>query len=124
MTDNEIVKALEWCNQFENNIVFNGNGDEKCVQALQMMVVIKQALNEFNSQKAEIERLKKIESNILNVMRENIAQTQAEAIKEFADIVKQKTIAMVYSPDEVTTDDYIAVIDSVVKELGGDACDR
>ena len=57
MTDNEIIKALEWCNQFENNIVFNGNGDEKCVQALQMMVVIKQALNEFNRQKAEVDEL-------------------------------------------------------------------
>ena len=39
---------------------------------------------------AEIERLKKVESNILDVMRENIEQTQAEAIKEFAESLKTK----------------------------------
>lgn len=59
MTDNEIIKALEWCEHFENNIVFKGSGDEKCVQALQMMVVIKHALRNYNRQQAEIERLQK-----------------------------------------------------------------
>jgi len=44
----------------------------------------------INRQKAEIERLKKIEANILDVMRENIEQTQAEAIKEFAERLKTK----------------------------------
>ena len=53
MTDEQIIKALEWCEQFENNIVFQGNGDEKCVQALQMMVVIKHALKNYNRLIAE-----------------------------------------------------------------------
>ena len=58
MTDNDISNALEWCEQFENNIVFNGSGDEKCVQALQMMVVMKHALRNYNRQKAEIDKLR------------------------------------------------------------------
>lgn len=41
----------------------------------------------INRQKAEIKRLQKIEANILDVMRENIEQTKAEAFKEFAEIV-------------------------------------
>ena len=55
MRDNLIADAIEWCEQFENNIVLKGSGDEKCVQALQMMVVIKHALKDYTRQKAEIE---------------------------------------------------------------------
>lgn len=47
MNNKKIKQALEWCEQFENNIVFNGNGDEKCTQALQMMNIIRYVLKEY-----------------------------------------------------------------------------
>ena len=70
MTDNDIIKVLEWCEQFENNIVFKGNGDKKCALALQMMVVIKHALKNYNRQNAEIEALKLINSTYVATANE------------------------------------------------------
>lgn len=113
MTANEMIKALEWCEQFEHNIVFKGNGDERCVQALQVMVVIKHALKEYNSQKAEIKQ-KDTEIAILirknETLKDEVAELRAdkealingqitlqeklpgviknEAYKEFADRLK------------------------------------
>ena len=47
MNNKKIEEALEWCEHFENNIVFKGNGDEKCTQALKMMAIIRYALKEY-----------------------------------------------------------------------------
>lgn len=44
---------------------------------------------------------------------------EEQKLKEFAEKVKQKTLAMICSPDEVTTDDYIACIDETYKEMVG-----
>lgn len=56
-TDNEIIKALEWCEQFENNVVMCGRHGEKYTYTLQMMQIIKQALKDYNLQKAMIDGL-------------------------------------------------------------------
>jgi len=88
MTDSEIIKSLERClsKRSEHNCVSCSFYEtDFCYNALFIVV-----LNLINRQKAEIERLKKIEANILDVMRENIEQTQAEAIKEFAERLKTK----------------------------------
>lgn len=100
MTDKEIEKALEWCDRFETNIVFNGKGDEKCVQALQMMVVIKHSLKEYNRQKAEIERLQALADAELDTIHklgddyeselEKEQEIRAETIKEFGKMLIDK----------------------------------
>lgn len=91
MTDNDNIKALEWCEQFENNIVFRGNGDKKCVQALQVLVVIKHALKEYNRQQAEIERLNKklIEQELKNnMLYETSKEVKSETVKEVTEKLK------------------------------------
>ena len=109
MTDNEIIKALEWCELFENNIVFKGSGDEKCIQALKMMVVIKHALRNYHSQKAEIERLERHTKMHYEII--------AEAIKEFAERLKG---AKKYSVERHENIVPVAVIDWIVQEMAGD----
>lgn len=63
-----------------------------------------------------------MEANILDVMRENIEQTQAEAIKEFAERLKEKMRnCSMYCDDKHTY--YLIgypLIDNLVKEMGGD----
>ena len=46
--------------------------------------------------------------------------SKSEAIKEFAERVKEKTLAMVWSPELFSTADYIECIDSIVKEMVGE----
>lgn len=41
-------------------------------------------------QNEELDRLQKVRANILKVMKENISQTKSEAIKEFAERLKEK----------------------------------
>ena len=124
MKDNEIIHALEWCDQFENNIVFNGNGDEKCVQALQVMVVIKHYLKAYNRQQAEIERLKDIARDALNEsikLCDSILEVKAKSISEFAEKLKEN--AHFISGNEEHTDIdavYIEDIDETLKEMVGD----
>lgn len=159
LTDNETIKALEWCEQFEHNIVFKGNGDEKCVQALQMMVVIKHALKEYNRQKAEnkdlfykltgvmhsvdkwldgdelkgdeVRRACTMREKLLRITEQQKAEIEelranynylfktmphmkTEAIKEFAERLKDKRDGGTYPYVLVN------VIDNLVKEMVGD----
>ena len=77
-TDNEIIKALEWCEQFENNVVMCGRHGEKYTYTLQMMQIIKQALKDYNRQKAMIDGL------IGDVTTYKVRWAKAEASKETA----------------------------------------
>ena len=128
MTDNEIVKALDWCEQFENNIVFKGSGDEKCIQALQMMMVMKHALRNYHSQKAEIERCQKVAEKVLLEVRKakelyykDISTAKAEAIKEFAERLKDECdVRDGFGWFEIEAEEFLCLIDNLVKEMVGD----
>ena len=122
MTEEQIIKALEWCEQFENNIVFKGNGDKKCLQALQVMVVIKHSLKEYKRQRAENKEL--IEDNadlnetIVNLL-EQIKNIKSEAIKGFAERLKKKTYPF---PCAIGVENAVTIrtIDDVLKEMVGE----
>ena len=130
MTDNEIIKALECC---VNNGYPTGCQDcpyrgEDCNETLDA-----DALDLINRQKAEIERLKnglaisQKETKRILVTKggRGYGKTRAEAIKEFAERLKEKR-RRIADYDEagfscqifVVEEDYI---DNLVKEMvGGD----
>ena len=119
MTDNEMIKALEDCSTYAYHYCSEcgfKDGD-----------LLKVALDLINRQKAEIARLQKIEANILNVMRENIEQTKAEAVKETIEAVKSKSSSAVMVKDGIPvagTRSYqiseVALCE-IVKEMVGEA---
>lgn len=84
MTDNEIIKALECCNNKESDcrlcILWTTN---QCTKVLGEATI---AL--INRQKAEIERLKYNLEAVLNERADH-----SEAIKEFAERVKEEEFA-------------------------------
>lgn len=129
MTDSELIKALE------NSInTYNEKGVYVDTENLQQQV-----LDLINSQKEEIERLKSqcentqigynflksdferlkgstIVNNIMEIQRIK-RDAQAEAYKEFAEIIKDKWFDNRYDSPDVDFDDFI---DNVLKELVGD----
>ena len=80
MTDNDIIKALEWCELFADNIVFSNKKGEKYTFALQSLQTITQVLKDYNRQKAEIERLQKYNTDIAY---KHYNAGRVEAITEF-----------------------------------------
>ena len=72
MTDNEIIKALEYC--------------KDCSANLNVEII-----DLINSQKAEIERLKKLLEEADVNYNKCAKRFYKEAIKEFADRLKQKS---------------------------------
>lgn len=123
MTDNEIIKMLECCKQeIDSNGVICG-GCKKCPNYEGETGLCKEdlptvVLDLINRQKAEIERLKKIESNILNVMRENVAQTKAEAYKEFAERGATTLKPLCYNVDQYNL--MAEALYNLLKEMVGD----
>ena len=143
MTDNDIIKALECCkmpvgsgackscplNEIRTNRRID---DESCTS-----IFLKNALDLINRQKAEIEELAyklecllchatsgklskytypldTMERYVNDTIQEYCEEAQAEAIKEFAERLKQ----VLYN------DEYIlirSIIDNLVKEMVGDA---
>lgn len=88
-------------------------------------------------QKAEIERLKKAlntdfafvgtrcsgkTKRATEIIKFRVETIRTEAIKEFAEKVKIKTLAMVHSPDLLSSADYIECIDSITKEMLAEKC--
>ena len=124
MTDAEIVKAWEWCEHFENNIVLKGKGDEKCVQALQVMGIVRNVLKDYERQKAEIERLEKARQKQAQFLGEErgqkyelinkITKAKAEARKEFAE--RLINIAVGKWTEKVS----VADIDNLLEEMEGE----
>ena len=108
MTDNEIVKALEYC--FDNTNVDCGKCvynecDGNCVDGM-----IKDALDIINRQKAEIERLNKEVDRLSQLVLYHDGDV-ADAIKEFADRLKKL---------EGRRGVPVASIDNLVKEMVGE----
>lgn len=96
MTDNEIIKSLECCKDPEcgmcNDCLFHNRGD--CMEAL-----IANTLDLMKHQKAEIERLKKHQKAEIERLQNDLAHigqhslilidsAKAEAVKEFASLIK------------------------------------
>ena len=118
MTDNEIIKALE---KFHHRILKTNLSYH--IFESEMMAVIN-ALDLINRQKAEIEQWKE-EANKYQTMWceavEDIQIAKSEAIKEFAERLKSKMLAI-----SKTTSGYCRYIvedieiDNLVKELEGE----
>ena len=94
MTDNEIIKALECCSVAgykceECPLRVNGLLDARCV-----LTLTNYALDLINRQKAEIERLQSHIQEGIDLAKqvpEMVAAAQAEAIKEFAKMLIDKS---------------------------------
>ena len=139
MTDNDIIKALECC------IKANSHGDcvrSKCPALLgnecYYATIVTDAYDDneinraqmkdvvalINRQKAEIERLKKTEYILparhcgkTRMVRVKLDEIRAEAIKEFAERLKEELANNLGCP---ITDTPRIIIDNLVKEMVGD----
>ena len=121
MTDEEIIKAWEWCEMFTDNIVLSNKKGEKFTFALQSLQTIKQVLKDYNRQKAEIERLRT--SNDVLIMAKELCKgweerAKAEAVKEFAERLKGEMLGKycMYFNYEITN----VIIDKLLKEMVGE----
>lgn len=116
MTDQEIIKALEWCEEFENNLIIKGKGDKKCVLALQMTVIIRSALENYTRQQAEIERLR-AKNQCFPDLGITYSEIRAEAVREFAEKLKANARKGAWEVKEyIEPDD----IDYLVEEMVGE----
>ena len=126
MTDNEIVKALEYC--FTND--WNRTKCDKCkfyTGTTQCVEDLKSAsIYLIKRQQAEIERLKCEMGKLLpkdcaytvqmEVSNKLETQIRAEAVREFAERLKNKSLTKWDYHDAVDVDE----IDNLVKEMTGD----
>ena len=92
MTDNEVIKDLGICGNFENckDCSLSDVGDvDKCIHTLLL-----NSLDLINHQKAEIEKLNKKVEELSEVLSGSInikvKEIKSDAIKEFADGLKAK----------------------------------
>ena len=122
MTDNEIIKALE-CHKNETNSCI------VCPYSYSMrgcsLTMASDALDLINRQKAEIERLQEVTENLqyeYDLMRQEKAVVEAEAIKEFAERLKDYYIKdkRYKRPHASTMIIFLFdLIDKLVKEMVG-----
>lgn len=113
MTEREIIKGLECCyTGYSCKDCPYYCGNEDCPE-----LVIKDALDLINRQKAEIERLEEMYDSSVSSERnvvDNIGYEKSEAIKEFAERLKEKATSTFYEEHMyVDTED----IDNLVKEM-------
>ena len=114
-TDEEIIKALECCANYEKQ--------EDCIgcpirSECNQNVLEKYALDLITRKKAEIERLKGWENLLKAESHAPIkAKARAEAIKEFAERVR---MAFYYEFDELIPSIMSDKIDEIVKEMTED----
>ena len=119
MTDNEIIKALECCYDLDSSAICHQcplYQTENCRDGYLGL----QALHLINRQKEEIERLKgMIRKNYDDYFQkvDEVATAKAEAIKEFAEMLKDKF-------SRQCTKGYCKVlhdfVNTVLKEMVGD----
>ena len=117
MTDNEIVKALE-CYRGQVLFTFNGKKPE---------IYIHDIIDLINRQKAEIERLLKSLSELSNHIHLITERKQAEAIKEFAERLKNASgsaVAVQDGRELYETKSYTInamKLDNLVEEMAGES---
>ena len=95
MTDNEIINALECCCSPKVNACDDCPFHKRCYENNEWLE--KEAIDLINRQKAEIERL---ETNCLSMAQTmpNMAKAErAEAVKEFAERLKEKLACLEYA---------------------------
>ena len=109
LTDNEIKKALECCSNAEpcENCPYQKQCDETDLAEI--------ALDLINRQQAEIERLQK-ENNQFSDIGKMYSEIKSEAIKEFAEKLKEQAYLTDHKVYAVLRDD----IDNLVKEMVGE----
>ena len=115
LTDNEIIKALECCS---NDCDGSGCGNCPLGDVYPDCELDGQIIDLINRQKAEIERLNKANTSVvehLKKARRQIKAAKAEAIKEFAERLKDKA-----SDFEFGKAVWVVYIDNLVKEMVGD----
>lgn len=116
MTDEQLITILECCSSDENI---------KCCKKCALCEkydcyseISKNALDLINRQKAEIERLSDYNANLQTANTElsnEIIEIKSEAIKEFAEKLKQKAvIPFPYISNEIL---FVEDIDEVAKQL-------
>ncbi len=124
MTDNDIIKALECCKtgaclscpKWKNEYVAGECND-----------ILHFALGLINRQKAEIEELKKgfeVWRDIAHRETQYVSIAKAEAIKEFAERLKESAfecdVSFGYGHEHYTEAVAVVKIDNLLKELTGD----
>lgn len=111
MTDNEIIKALEYC-------LSGKDYDTACMKCpIEPIcesddILLKYALDLINSQKAEIESLKHRKTE-LQIRNQELQHEKSEAIKEFIDELKNRVV----NKYEYTDIRVFKEIDNLVKEM-------
>lgn len=124
MTEAEIMKALEWCELFTDNLVLSSKKGEKFTFALQSLQTIEQVLKDYNRKNAEIERLQSMNQaklDMIHDLREEIETARAEAIKEFIERLKAYPVRFHIEHDHL--DKFVPFIDDndldqIAKEMG------
>lgn len=119
MTDSEIIKALECC-------AWCPPSCRECPYTLKECSSLRNhALALINRQKAEIERLQDYNENLLcintdlsNNLLDEVKTARAEAVKEFAERLKEQRIKPEFPWDDFTVTE--GMIDDLVKEFTED----
>lgn len=118
MTDNEIIKALEYCNTYARE-----NTCPKCAFYREhrcSTLMLNAASDLINRQKAEIERLehiRKSDEQLINSLNKCYKLAKSEAIKEFAVRLKS---GVPYETGVIRCAD----VDNLVKEMTEENNDR
>lgn len=112
MTDNDIIKALECCIEGDCD---NCPWDEQtaCNEYMKQ-----DALDLINRQKANVEGL----TNAVKYLNEQLSSAKAEAVKEFAERLKEKALTTIRSGQYITQLGVVDCydIDNLVKEMVGE----
>ena len=130
MTDNDIIKAFMCCHSFDESC---GDCPYKNGDGTFCSKLLNDVLDLVIRQQAEIERLQKeveIELDKLNAEKNDVMyykdQIKTEAVKEFADKLKEKISNSIYEYWNFGTGGYYLAedveedIDNLVKEMVGD----
>ena len=123
MTDNEIIQALKYCYDLDSSAICHQCPLYQTEEYRDGYLGL-QAYHLINHQQAEIERLEKIrkaDNNLITSLNKCYETAKAEAIKEFAEKLKEKCYEDFQETDEmlspyVTDDD----IDNLLKEMEGE----
>ena len=95
ITDEDVIKALEWCEQFEENIVLSGKSGDKFTFALQTMQTAKQVLRDYVRQKAEISELQHKNSEL---------EIELKSMRGAANSYKAKVEALTMDNEQLKSD--------------------